>query len=428
MNMRNRRNTRKRNVVLDTITNKNFIIISSILLFIIIISFGIIKYRNYKDKLLIAKQAEELSKQTEEIFASMESSLKNPSEGSSGQTKTTTAKIAAVGDILCQMDMINDAYSDGKYDFNYMFTNIDKFLNNSDIKLGTLETNFTDKEFSGVKKYNSPIEFLQAVKKSGINLVSLAHNHVLDYGEDGLNSTISKVKEQDLSITGIKDNPENDNKEFTGIIKEVRGIKIAFLGYTYGLSNEEELSEEEKARANIYSEELAKKDIEYAKENSNYIITIMHWGEVNKSEITNYQRDITGFLVNNGVDMILGSHPSVVEPMEIIQNSEGKNILVAYSLGNYISSLKYENADVELVLNIQIAKSSDSNKAVLEKVDYTPIYVLDNGTKAENRFELTDMKQLALDYANGDTSKITRKTYDQLIKKLGRLQKVVNNK
>lgn len=106
----------------------------------------------------------------------------------------------------------------------------------------------------------------------------MAHNHVLDYGEDGLNSTISKVKEQDLSITGIKDNPENDNKEFTGIIKEVRGIKIAFLGYTYGLSNEEELSEEEKARANIYSEELAKKDIEYAKENSNYIITIMHWG------------------------------------------------------------------------------------------------------------------------------------------------------
>ena len=87
MNMRNRRNTRKRNVVLDTITNKNFIIISSILLFIIIISFGIIKYRNYKDKLLIAKQAEELSKQTEEIFASMETSLKNPSEGSSGQTK-----------------------------------------------------------------------------------------------------------------------------------------------------------------------------------------------------------------------------------------------------------------------------------------------------------------------------------------------------
>ena len=64
----------------------------------------------------------------------------------------------------------------------------------------------------------------------------------------------------------------------------------------------------------------------------------------------------------------------------------------------------------------------------LEKVDYTPIYVLDNGNKAENRFELTDMKQLALDYANGDTSRITRKTYDQLVKKLENLQRIVNNK
>ena len=185
---------------------------------------------------------------------------------------------------------------------------------------------------------------------------------------------------------------------------------------------------EEKKSANIYSEELAQKDIEYAKQNSNYIIAIMHWGDVNSSEISEYQRNITAFLVKNGVDMILGSHPSVVEPMEIIQTEEGKNVLVAYSLGNYISTLKYANADVELILNIQIAKSSDSDKAVLQKVDYTPIYVLDNGTKAENRFELTDMKKLAQDYANGDTSRISRKTYDSIISKLEKLQSTVNSK
>lgn len=421
--MRNRRNTRKRNIVLDTITNKNFIIICSILLAIILISTVFIKYRQYQDKMVIAKQAENLSKQTEEIFSSIENTLKNPEESSTGEVRRTTAKIAAVGDILCQMDMIEDAQTEYGYDFSHMFSGINKFINTADIKLGTLETNFLDREFSGVKKYNSPIEFLQAVKQSGINLVSVAHNHELDYGEDGLNTTVEKIKEQDITITGLKENPE-----FTGTIKEIRGIKIAFLGYTYGLSNENELSEEVKAKANIYSEELAKKDIEYAKANSNYIIAIMHWGDVNKSEITDYQREITGFLVNNGVDMILGSHPSVVEPMEIVQNSEGRNILVAYSLGNYISSLKYENADVELILNIQIAKTTDSDKAILEKVDYTPIYVLDNGTKAENRFELTDMKQLALDYANGDTSRITRKAYDQLVKKLENLQRIVNNK
>ena len=425
--MRNRRNTRRKNIVLDTITNKNFIIIVSILLAIIIISIGTIQYRKYQDKMLLAKQAEELEKQTGEIFTSMEKELNGATE-SGAVARTATAKIAAVGDILCQMDMIEDAYSNGTYDFSSMFSNITKFVKNSDIAIGTLETNFIEGKYSGVKKYNSPIEFLTAVKQSGIDLVSLAHNHELDYRINGLNETIAKVQEQNISITGISNNKENENKEFTGIIKEINGIKIAFIGYTYGLSNENGLSEEEKSIANIYSEELAKKDLEYAKENSNYIIAIMHWGDVNTSTISEYQNNITAFFVNNGVDMILGTHPAVVEPMKIIQDSEGKNILVAYSLGNYISTLNYENADVELILNIQIAKSSDSDKAVLQKVDYTPIYLLDNGTKAENRFELTDMKQLARDYANGDTSRISRKTYDKLIVKLDELQKIVNNR
>lgn len=426
--MRNRRNTRRKNIVLDTITNKNFIIIVSILLAIMIISIVIIQCRKYQDKIMLAQQAEELEKQTGEIFTSMEKDMNEATTASGEIVRTSTARIAAVGDILCQMDMVEDAYSNGAYDFSSMFSNITKFVQNSDLAIGTLETNFIDGKYSGVGKYNSPIEFLTAVKQSGIDLVSLAHNHELDYGIDGLNTTINKVQEQNISITGISNNKENENKDFTGIIKEINGIKIAFIGYTYGLSNENELTEEEKLIANIYSEDLAKKDLEYAKENSNYIIAIMHWGDVNTSTISEYQNNITAFLVNNGVDMILGTHPAVVEPMKIIQNSEGKNILVAYSLGNYISTLNYDNADVELILNIQIAKTSDSDKAVLQKVDYTPIYVLDNGTKAENRFELTDMKQLAKDYANGDTSKISRQTYDKLIVKLEKLQNIVNNK
>lgn len=426
--MRNRRNTRRKNIVLDTITNKNFIIIVSILLAIMIISIVIIQCRKYQDKMMLAQQAEELEKQTGEIFTSMEKDMNEATTASGEIVRTSTARIAAVGDILCQMDMVEDAYSNGAYDFSSMFSNITKFVQNSDLAIGTLETNFIDGKYSGVGKYNSPIEFLTAVKQSGIDLVSLAHNHELDYGIDGLNTTINKVQEQNISIIGISNNKENENKDFTGIIKEINGIKIAFIGYTYGLSNENELTEEEKLIANIYSEDLAKKDLEYAKENSNYIIAIMHWGDVNTSTISEYQNNITAFLVNNGVDMILGTHPAVVEPMKIIQNSEGKNILVAYSLGNYISTLNYDNADVELILNIQIAKTSDSDKAVLQKVDYTPIYVLDNGTKAENRFELTDMKQLAKDYANGDTSKISRQTYDKLIVKLEKLQNIVNNK
>lgn len=137
--MRNRRNTRKRNSVLDTITNKSFIIICVILIAIIVISTTFIKYRQYQDKKLIAKQAEELAKQTEEIFTAMEYTLKNPEESSTGEIRRTTAKIAAVGDILCQMDMIEDAQTEDGYDFSHIFSGINKFINTADIKLGTME-------------------------------------------------------------------------------------------------------------------------------------------------------------------------------------------------------------------------------------------------------------------------------------------------
>lgn len=430
--MRNRRNTRKRNVVISTLTNRNFIIIVSVLLVLILISFGIIKIRNYLDERTMARQAEELEKQTEEIFTAMENNLTNKSENTQNteivEGTIQTANISAVGDILCQMDMIEDANNGNGYDFSHMFNEITQYVKNSDLTFGTLETNFTDNDFSGVGKYNSPIEFLTATKNSGVNLVSVAHNHELDYGIDGLNTTVQKIQEAGMNITGLKNNPENENKEFTGLIKDVNGIKIAFLGYTYGLSNEQELSDEEKSMANIYTDELATKDLEYAKENSNFIIVMMHWGNVNESTISDEQRNIAQFLIDNGADIILGSHPSVVEPMEIVQNGEGKNILVAYSLGNYISSLKYEDANLELVLNIEIAKNVDSDKAVLQRVDYTPIYMLDNGENAENRFQLIDMKQVATDYASGNRDRISRATYDDIIEKLEKLRVLLNAK
>lgn len=420
--MRNRRNTRKRNNVIKILANKNFIIIICILISIILLSIGLIEYRRYQDKLVLANQKRELEQQKENIFSSLDETIDNINNTETDRV----ASISAVGDILCGEDMLKDANNIDGYDFSNMFKEVVKYTQKSDISIGTLETNIVNNKYSGIGKYNSPTEFLKAIKESGIDIVSIAHNHELDYGVDGLNETIKKIQDEGLSVTGIKENTENADQKFTGNIKEVNKIKIAFLSYTYGINNETEISEEEKEYANIYNEEKVLYDIEYAKKKSNFIIVIMHWGEVNNSNVSNWQENVKNYLVENGVDMILGSHPSVIEPMEIIQNSEGRNVLVAYSLGNYISSFKYENADVELILNIQIYKKAGEEKAILRKVDYTPIYVLDNGKNAENRFELTDMKQLAIDYANGDTSRIDRKTYNKLIEKIEWLSNVVN--
>lgn len=432
--MRHRRNARRKNIIVQTLTNKNFLIISTILIAIIIVLIGGLKLRSYLEEKQIIEQAKKLDKETQEIFSAMDQSLINAENPSENVNRIFNVNLSVVGDILCKKEMINDAKTDdGTYNFTHMFSNIKQYVQNSNLAIGTLETNFTNDDYSDNELYNAPTELLKAVKESGIGLVSLAHNHVLDYGIDGVKETIASTKEQEIETVGIiknklmqEENSQNLTNDFTGVIKEVEGIKIAFLAYTYGLNGEESFTDEEKSVVNIYSEELALKDLEYAKQNSNYIIAIMHWGEENSSNISDEQNQITGFLVENGVDMILGSHPSVVEPMKVVQDSTGKNVLVAYSLGNYISTQQNDNSDVEIILNISIAMRSDDDKAILQKVSYTPIYMLDNGKNSENRYELTDMKALIREYTEGDTSKISKSTYSKLVNKLEELQKIIN--
>ena len=111
--------------------------------------------------------------------------------------------------------------------------------------------------------------------------------------------------------------------------------------------------------------------------------------------------------------------------MEIRQNADGDNVFIAYSIGTYVSTLSSEEARTELVLNIELRKSGKDGKIYLNKVDYTPIYMLDNGENATNRFELIDMKSTATAYAEGNTDIITRETYDKLIKALNRLNNIL---
>ena len=412
-----RKDKRKITRIKDLLTMRNFLIIVAILAVIICISSGIMIYRNYQDKQLLAKQKEELDKQIESIFTETLNNISSTNEEVNKMDKLV--RISTVGDILCGDEMLMDAKNkDNSYDFNSIFKNINTFIERSDLVIGTMETNFTNTQFSGYNKSNSPREFAMAVKKAGINVVSLAHNHALDYGINGLKDTKKYLQEMNYDVLG--DRLEENNI----LIKDVNGVKIAFLAYTYGVNEEQSKTSKELETVNIFSEEQAKKDIEYAKQKSDTICVLMHWGDMYSNEVSEGQRKIADFLVDNGVTLIIGTHPATVQPMEIRQNKEGKNVLVAYSLGNFCSSIVEDNAKVELILNIELRKSGETGEVFLRKVDYTPLYMLDNGTASENRYEIIDMKNAAFQYASGKGT-ITRNTYNKLISGLDLLENVL---
>lgn len=414
---RNRRNKRSSRSILEVMNSKTFITLTIILAIIIVVCSVTIFYRNDKERKILAEQRAELEKNIEAIFEETEKNIAN----SNNTVRDSIIRISAVGDILCENSILEDAYDKDtqNYDFTSMFKNMSTFFADSDITVGTMETNYTDDKYSGYGQRNSPTSFAEALKNIGIDLVSISTNHSLDYGIEGLQET-------KRALEGIGYDVVGDNLGESRVkIKTIKNTKIAFLSYTYGFENQNNKTKDELDSANMYNSEIAKQDLEYAKENADYSIIIMHWGDAYSTKPNKEQQNIAKFLIENGADMILGNHASAVQKMEVMQSPEGKNVLVAYSLGNYISGETMDISKIELVLNIELRKSGETGEVVLSKVDYTPIYVLDRGTKAENRYELIDMKGTAKAYAEGNKKIVNKATYNKLVEGLKKLEGII---
>ena len=323
---RNRRNTRRIKSIRDVLNMKTFLIIVGILLVIIVSCIGINEYRRYQDRELLAKQREELEKQSQELFSQMSTSISEINQSIS--ESDSIIKMSAVGDILCSEAMLQDAYDETTktYDFSHMFNNVSGFIDDADIIMGTMETGIFEGTYSDRV---APIEFARAVKASEVNLVTISHNHSLDNGVSGLQETKDNLEDIGFDVVGDKLETAN-----AVLIKEVKNTKIAFLTYTCFMDNQAQKTDEELNCVNMYSEEQVKSDIEYAKENeAEYICVMIHWGDAISNTVSEEQKSIADFLVDNGVNLIIGAHPSVVQPMEVRQNADGDNVFIAYSIG-----------------------------------------------------------------------------------------------
>ena len=393
-----RRKTRKSNIIRDTISNKNFIIITSILLVIIVICIIANILLNINESKKVAEEQKRIADHVEEIYSSIESDIASMNDFKAD----SIIRLSAIGDILLGNNLQKSGKNaDGLY--SDIFEDISSYFKDSDIVVGTYETDVTDENKA----------FANSIKESGVDLVTLAHNHSLDNGIEVLNKTKEYLESIGIQTTGIYNEEAKDRVK----IIEVKGAKIAILSYTYDSKEE---------GVNIFSEKLAKEDLDYANENANFSIVLMHWGDVYKNEPNENQKSQAQFLVDNGADIIIGAHPSVVQKMEILQNKEGKDCLVAYSLGDFTSDFSYENSNLELILNIQIYYDAENNTASLYKVDYVPIYMNDYGAKNKvDRYKLLDMKNEIANYGKEESS-LDKSTYDKLIRGIDRLNDILD--
>lgn len=256
------------------------------------------------------------------------------------ETDRKELTIIAVGDDLIHTQVIRSGLqSDGSYDFAHLFEGIQEEIDNADIAMINQETILCDKSlgYTGYPTFGSPYEIGEAIHNAGFDVVLHATNHTMDKGVAGIEDTLQFWKQyEDILVTGI--NEFNDASERIGYITK-NGITIAVLNYTYGL-NGFTLPKGKEYMINLLgNEEQMKEDIALAKENSDFVIVCPHWGTEYVYQPTKQQQQLTSFFVNQGVDLVIGTHPHVLEPVEWVQSEDGTHqMLVYYSLGNFVSN------------------------------------------------------------------------------------------
>lgn len=258
-----------------------------------------------------------------------------------------------VGDALIHSAIYEDALlSDGSYDFKPMLEYIKPLSSKYDLAYYNQETILGGRElgYSNYPRFNSPDEVGDAFIDAGFNLVSLATNHTMDKGEEGvLNSVNYWSNQKDVVWDGQRSSQEERDKVR---VYECNGIKYAFFSYTTWTNGLETPVGKEYLN-NVYSPEKAKNDIDKVKDKVDVIIVAMHWGVEYSMDVSSEQEGIANYLASLGVNLIIGSHPHVVEPIQYI--NDGKT-LVIYSLGNFISDQVGTERLTGLMMEVTINK------------------------------------------------------------------------
>lgn len=340
-----------------------------------------------------------------------------------------TFTLTAIGDIMCHNTQYWDAYQKetDTYDFSYVFENVKDYIAAGDVSIANIETSFAGKDrgYSNYPVFNSPDELARDVKSTGLDIITTAGNHCLDMGYSGLSRTIDVLKNNGIEQLGTYKSQEERDTVF---VKDVKGVKIAFIDYTYGTNGIPVPSGKEYC-VNLIDKDLIKKDIESAKkQNVDMIVACMHWGDEYKTKANKEQEDLADFLFKNGVNVIIGNHPHVLEQMEkrtvTLEDGTTQDGFVIFACGNFICDQNAENTRNSIILNLDITRHSDG-KITVDKANYVPIYMYKGAPGKLRRMKILDIEKSIANYENGTDTSIGQSTYNDLKKQLEKIKTIV---
>lgn len=266
------------------------------------------------------------------------------------------ATLVFAGDAMQHQAQLDAAHVSGGFDYTDCFKDVRQFISDADYAVVNLETTLGDRNFTGYPCFCSPDSYADALIEAGFDMLLTANNHTLDRRDRGHERTIRVL--DSIGIDHIGTYLHADARERTiPFIKNINGFRIGFLNYTYGTNG---ITLAGDGVVDYIDRDLIHSDIVSTRDaGAEIIVTAIHWGVEYQLLPHASQKSLAEFLINEGVDLVIGGHPHVIQPMEIRRSVEtGKKALVVYSLGNFISNMRTTDTRGGAMLRVTITRDS----------------------------------------------------------------------
>ena len=331
------------------------------------------------------------------------------------------ARVIFAGDVMQHAQQLDAArLNDGTYSYSHWYRHISKEIKSNDLAIANLETPIYKNGFSGYPSFCAPDSFLYAIRDAGFNVVLFANNHCFDKGKRGAMYTLDLLDSLNIAHCGVYRNAEEREERYP-LIMESNGIKIAILNYTYGTNGN---NVPEPMVVNLIDKPTIENDIFKAKsKGADVIIACMHWGDEYVRIAPKRIQELSHWLIENGVDHIIGNHPHIIQPIEIRENPNTPDQhTVVYSTGNLVSNMSLRGTDGGMMVRMELRKIMNYTRvAVLEYLltwiapkrsngerDFTILPAATTecpkGSYAQNRLQqfLNDTRELFRNYNKGE--------------------------
>jgi poly-gamma-glutamate capsule biosynthesis protein CapA/YwtB (metallophosphatase superfamily) len=319
---------------------------------------------------------------------------------------TSRVSILFAGDIMGHNEQITGARdtSNGTYNYEPTFRFVKPVIEKADIAIANLEVTLAGPPFSGYPQFSSPDALAIAAREAGFDVLIQANNHALDRGAAGFKRTLQVLDSLQIKHTGTF-NDSTDRRLHYPLMVEKNNIRIALLNYTYGTNG---IEIPPPYIINRIDTAILNKDLIKARQSSpDYVIVTIHWGLEYERLANAQQKKLASFILSHGADVIIGSHPHVIQPVELIFGADSAvSGLVVYSLGNYVSNQRAQYKDGGIMFNLNLLKTDSGTR--IDNYSYIPSWVYRKELAGRSVFYI-----LPVSLYERDSNMIELKEYDQ---------------